>query len=91
MRAALAQRGIWYQGFWTLTANPHVLRDPQFAALAAARGLTPAQLMYKFCMQSGIVPLTGTQSTLHMQQDLAVLDAVDLEPELLQSIDRLLG
>eukprot|EP00667_Euglena_gracilis_P009862 EG_transcript_10034 len=90
MRELLRGRGIWYQSFWTLTANPNLLRHPQFQQIAAARGLTPAQLLFKFLTQSGVVPLTGTTSELHMAQDLAVLDAPPLPAEDLQRIDALL-
>eukprot|EP00668_Euglena_longa_P019924 GGOE01024764.1.p1 GENE.GGOE01024764.1~~GGOE01024764.1.p1 ORF type:complete len:289 (-),score=76.74 GGOE01024764.1:578-1399(-) len=90
LRELLRSRGILYQSFWTLTANPHLLQRPEFQQIAAAHRLTPAQLLFKFLTQCGVVPLIGTTSELHMRQDLAVLDAPLLRADELQQIDALL-
>ncbi|MGH8264322.1 MAG: aldo/keto reductase family protein [Steroidobacteraceae bacterium] len=74
IRAFCRDRRIIYQGFWTLTANPEVLSHPTFTALAKRLGRTPAQVLYRFLTQSGVVPLTGTQSHAHMREDLAVFE-----------------
>ena len=82
--------GVYYQSFWTLTASPDVLQDARFRAIAVANGLSPSQLLFRFCMQQGIVPLTGTHSLDHMRQDLAMLEAPALSEEHMKAIDRLL-
>ena len=74
---------IRYQSFWTLTANPHLLHSPLLQKIATANGGTPEQALYHCCLALDIIPLTGTKNTLHMQQDLAVinwpkLDQIDL-------------
>ncbi len=74
LRRFCAQHGVVYQSFWTLTANPEQLARPELRALAARRGLTPAQLFFRALTQLGIVPLTGTTSEEHMRQDLAIFD-----------------
>lgn len=61
---------IVYQGFSLLTANQAVLQDPRFCQLLAKYACTPAQLIFGFASQIGIVPLTGTTNPLHMQEDL---------------------
>ena len=40
--------------------------------LARKHGRTPAQILFRYLSQEGIVPLTGTQSEAHMREDLAV-------------------
>jgi diketogulonate reductase-like aldo/keto reductase len=74
IRAFCRQHDIIYQSFWTLTANPELLTDSSIQDLAAKLQRTPAQVFFRFLTQIGIVPLTGTTSTMHMQQDLAIFD-----------------
>lgn len=44
LRAWCRKNGITYQGFWTLTANPHVLRDPVITQSAERLKCTPEQV-----------------------------------------------
>ena len=71
VRAFCATRGITYQGFSLLTANPEVLRHPLVGGLAARGGATAAQVVFRFAIAMGMLPLTGTSSPEHMTQDLA--------------------
>jgi diketogulonate reductase-like aldo/keto reductase len=71
VRAFCTQRGIVYQGFSLLTANPEALRHPVVAGIAARVKATPAQVVFRFALAVGMLPLTGTSSAEHMQQDLA--------------------
>lgn len=68
------QQSIIYQSFWTLTANPKILAHTTVQALAAEYGRSPAQIFFRYLSQIGIVPLTGTTSARHMQEDLAIFD-----------------
>jgi diketogulonate reductase-like aldo/keto reductase len=68
------QRQIVYQGFSLLTANPEALHHPLVARIAARGGVTPAQVIFRFALALGMLPLTGTSSAEHMQQDLASRD-----------------
>ncbi|MDF9393646.1 MULTISPECIES: aldo/keto reductase family protein [Methylococcus] len=65
---------IVYQSFWTLTANPSILAHPTLRALASTHGRTPAQILFRYLTQIGVVPLTGTTSETHMREDLAIFD-----------------
>ncbi|HEU4616490.1 MAG TPA: aldo/keto reductase [Gammaproteobacteria bacterium] len=78
IRAFCAARGIVYQSFWTLTANPHLLGSREVAELAETHGRTPAQILFRCLSAEGIVPLTGTASEQHMREDLEIFD-FDLE------------
>jgi diketogulonate reductase-like aldo/keto reductase len=68
------QRKIVYQGFSLLTANPEALHHPLVARIAARDGVTPAQVIFRFALALGMLPLTGTGSAEHMKQDLASRD-----------------
>lgn len=74
VRDFCALHNIQYQGFSLLTANPHVVRSTRVAQIAAARNVTPAQIILRFASQIGITPLTGTTRQTHMTQDLAIFD-----------------
>jgi diketogulonate reductase-like aldo/keto reductase len=65
---------IVYQSFWTLTANPQILSDATIAALASFHKRTPAQILFRYLTQIGVVPLTGTRSETHMREDLSIFD-----------------
>ena len=71
VREICHEHGSIYQGFSLLTANPDVLAAPQVRAIAAREGATPAQVVFRFAMQVGMLPLTGTSSQKHMMEDLA--------------------
>ncbi len=74
IREFCRDKGIIYQSFWTLTANPHVLADRALQGMATKYERTAAQLFFRYLTQIGIVPLTGTTSTTHMQEDLSIFD-----------------
>jgi diketogulonate reductase-like aldo/keto reductase len=72
IRAFCQEHGVVYQSFWTLTANPHVLEHDETTRLASRHRVTPAQVLFRYLTQIGIVPLTGTTSQSHMRDDLAI-------------------
>jgi diketogulonate reductase-like aldo/keto reductase len=78
--------GIIYQGFSLLTANREVLADPDLRAMAAKYGVSYAQIVFRFAMQIGMVPLTGTTNPQHMTEDLQS-DRFTLTPEELKRIE----
>jgi diketogulonate reductase-like aldo/keto reductase len=78
VRAICRDEGITYQGFSLLTANRHVVA--RLGPLAAKRGVQPAQIVFRFAQQIGILPLTGTTDPRHMREDLAS-DSFTLTPD----------
>lgn len=74
LRAFCRRRGIRYQSFWTLTANPQVLAHDTIMTLAARYGRTSAQILFRYLTQIDVVPLTGTRSEAHMREDLAIFE-----------------
>ena len=71
---------IIYQGFSLLTANRDVLREPEILEMAKRLETGPQQVIFRFAMQIGMLPLTGTTSEQHMKDDLQV-EGFELTPE----------
>jgi len=90
VRQLCAANGIIYQGFSLLTANRDVFKHPDVRRLAKQLGRTESQIVFRFAMQIGILPLTGTTSAEHMGQDLEVFD-FDLSPDDVLRIEQLAG
>jgi diketogulonate reductase-like aldo/keto reductase len=70
VREVCRAHAVVYQGFSLLTANREVLVDPEIRAIARRLGTGPAQVVFRFAMQIGMLPLTGTTSEQHMKEDL---------------------
>ncbi len=83
------EKGIIYLGFWTLTANPEVLSSQTIFELALKYKKTAAQIFYRYLTQNSIVPLIGTTSIEHMQEDVSIFE-FELENSELERIDLLL-
>jgi diketogulonate reductase-like aldo/keto reductase len=79
VRRVCEEHGVVYQGFSLLTANREELARREVKELASRRGVTVSQLVFAFATELGMLPLTGTSSADHMQQDLAALQ-LSLEP-----------
>jgi diketogulonate reductase-like aldo/keto reductase len=90
VRAFCREHNIIYQGFSLLTANQQVLRHPTIAALAVEINATPAQIIFAFARQIGMLPLTGTSSAEHMKQDLASL-SLELPSHAVNAIEAIAG
>ncbi len=89
VREICQAHGIIYQGFSLLTANQDVLRDPQVWDIAKRVGANPMQIIFRFALQIGMLPLTGTTDESHMKDDLAVLTQFELAQSDLQTIEAL--
>ena len=74
LREWCTEKGVTYQSFWTLKANPHILSSPIVRGLAQQYGKTEPQIFFRYLTYIGIVPLTGTCSEQHMIEDLAIFD-----------------
>ncbi|CAJ1367241.1 unnamed protein product [Effrenium voratum] len=81
LRQFCLEKGIRYQTFWTLTANPHVLASPPVRKAAGRLNATPAQVLFAWLVRSGHQPLTGTKSSVHMKEDLAAASLVLTDAE----------
>lgn len=90
VRMFCEQQGIAYQGFSLLTANRHVLGARIVQRISQRTRRSPAQVVFRFALHVGMIPLTGTSSAEHMAADLACtsfeLDAADVA-----AIERIAG
>lgn len=75
IREFCRQNGIYYQSFWTLSANQHIVKGTLVGEIAERLRATNEQVWFRFVMGLGIIPLTGTTNIDHMKQDL---DAIGL-------------
>lgn len=74
LRALCRERGIRYQSFWTLTANPHITMHRTVESIATRLQRTTEQVFFRYLTQIGVTPLTGTTSVEHMKEDLAICE-----------------
>jgi diketogulonate reductase-like aldo/keto reductase len=79
---------IIYQGFSLLTANQRELASPAVRRIVQRTGASVAQIVFRFALAVGIVPLTGTSDRAHMSADLAA-PAIELGDEEIAAIARL--
>jgi diketogulonate reductase-like aldo/keto reductase len=88
VRQFCQENEIIYQGFSLLTANWYALKNPGIAAIAQRYKKTPAQVIFRFAIQAGMFPLTGTTDEQHMKEDLHVFDfrLEDDEVKVIESI-----
>jgi aryl-alcohol dehydrogenase-like predicted oxidoreductase len=58
--------------------------------MASELKATPAQVLFAFARAIGMLPLTGTSSAEHMEEDLASV-GLELPSELVQAIETITG
>lgn len=90
VRAFCGEKGIVYQGFSLLTANGRALGSPAVKSIAERTGRSVTQIAFRFSLEVGMIPLTGTSSELHMREDLGVFD-FELGAEDVRTIERVAG
>lgn len=86
IRKFCTDHGIVYQGFSLLTANRDLLEHPTLIRIAKRCSRTTSQIVFRFALDVGMLPLTGTSSAAHMQADLGVFD-FQLAPEEIRQIE----
>ncbi|AWN74281.1 aldo/keto reductase [Legionella anisa] len=86
IRLFCKKHGILYQGFSLLTANQSYLLTNTMYELAKHYKKSIPQIVFRFALQIGIVPLTGTSSQQHMKEDLD-LDSFELSSASLKLIE----
>lgn len=89
IRSWCENEGIIYQSFWSLTANPHILGSQMLFALGRKYIKTEAQIFYRYLCHVGIVPLIGSTSKDHIDEDLAIF-SFDLDDKEIINISSLL-
>ena len=90
IREFCAANGLVYQGFSLLTANRAAMEHPELARIARRHGRAIGQIVFRFALDVGMMPLTGTTDADHMRADLDVFD-FHLEPEEIERIEGLMA
>lgn len=86
MRSFCSANGLVYQGFSLLTANRPLLVHPELARIAKRHSRTTSQIIFRFALDVGMMPLTGTTNADHMRMDLEAFD-FHLAPEEVERIE----
>ncbi len=88
VRKICRAENIIYQGFSLLTANSREMSDASVHAIAKRLGTGVEQVIFKFSMQIGMLPLTGTSDGKHMKEDLEAekLSLTEEDMHLLENI-----
>ncbi len=79
---------IVYQGFSLLTANERMRSHIDLEQIAIRYGRSKEQIIFRFAIDMGMIPLTGTTDVLHMGQDLEVF-SFQLSSEEIHRIEQL--
>ena len=74
VRALCHTHNVIYQGFSLLSGNRQVLLKPPATEIARHHNKTVPQVVFRFAVQIGMLPLTGTTDGAHMRQDLDIFD-----------------
>jgi diketogulonate reductase-like aldo/keto reductase len=91
LRAFCRDNEVIYQSFWTLTANPDLVRSRPVQQLARNVNITPAAAFYTLVMGlKDVTILNGTKNDERMKEDLAapkqVEDFTQKQPEVWQQL-----
>jgi len=87
-RTICDRNDITYQGFSLLTANIKDLKTNAVQQIARSHQKTLPQVVFRFALQIGMLPLTGTTDKEHMQEDLACRH-FDLSEEQIQTLEEI--
>lgn len=88
VREVCSERRVVYQAFSLLTANQRVLEHEVVRGIAERHGRSVPQVIFRFALALGMIPLTGTTDRDHMRQDLEVYE-FDLEENEVEAIEQL--
>jgi diketogulonate reductase-like aldo/keto reductase len=88
VRQFCVANGIAYQGFSLLTANRDAMASPELVRIARRHGRTVSQIVFRFALEMGMIPLTGTTDAGHMKADLETFD-FRLESDEVEQIESL--
>ena len=72
VRAFCQNNGMVYQAFSILTANARILSHSTLVEIASRHQRNVSQIVFRFAIDAGMIPLTGTSQSIHMRMDLDV-------------------
>jgi 2,5-diketo-D-gluconate reductase A len=86
LRAWHDEHGIVTESYSPLGPDTDVLRNAEIAAIAEAHGRTPAQIVLRWHVQIGAVPIPKSADPTRLRQNLAVFD-FELDAREMAAID----
>ena len=89
VREICLEHGLMYQGFSLLTANAYALEDSRLIQIADRLQATPEQTVFRFSLQIGMTPLTGTTDEIHMKEDLLGVDLPKLTDDEMKTVENI--
>ncbi len=87
VRELCIKHGMYYQAFSLLTANAKILSHPSLIEIASKHKRQVTQVVFRFAIDAGMIPLTGTSQPEHMRTDLGAFD-FDLNAEEVKRIEQ---
>ncbi|KAL7268269.1 hypothetical protein RUND412_009118 [Rhizina undulata] len=98
IREICRQEGWVYQAFWTLTANPGLLKSSVVTKIAGEKGWSRAEALYALILslargweKGGIAVLDGTKNEGRLRGDLKVAEEAEEVEGLVDEFKALLG
>src|ERR1700732_3505776 len=76
VRAICQTHNIIYQAFSLLSGNRQVLLLPCVTEIAVRYNKSVPQVVYRFALQLGMLPLTGTTDGAHMRHNFDIFDLI---------------
>jgi diketogulonate reductase-like aldo/keto reductase len=74
VRALCHTQNVVYQAFSLLSGNRQALLKPRVTEIARHYNKTVPQVVFRFAVQLGMLPLTGTKDGAHMRHNLDIFD-----------------
>ena len=75
LRAFCAREGITLQSWFSLGhGDKALLQEPLFVRLGEKHGKTPAQVILRWVVQSGIVAIPGSKTPTHIKDNFSIFD-----------------
>ena len=74
VRALCYPHNVIYQAFSLLSGNRQILLKPRVTEIARHHNKTVPQIVFRFAVQLGMLPLTGTTDAAHMRHNLDISD-----------------
>ena len=74
VRALCQTQNVIYQAFSLLSGNRQVLLKPRVTEIARHHNKTVPQVVFRFSVQLGMLPITGTTDGAHMRHNLDIFD-----------------
>jgi len=88
VRAYNEAHGIVTQAWQPLARKTALLTEPPLAALAARHGVTPAQVVLRWHLQRGVVPIPKSGTPARQRANLDVFDFTLTDAEMAALVDR---